>query len=261
MKNNAEQLRGAGEDHQECFSFSRLGSFEKCPKAYEYRYILEAEPDFETTIEAYMGTCVHEVLERAYRQPGATWRQFSAWYEQAWAAGGPEKARIVRRGTQADEYRRTGSDCLKAYHRTFYGQDDGETLGLEQEFFITLSNGERYRGFIDRIARMPNGVVRLIDYKSGKRVPNPATDMQLRSYALFALREHRQDAVEICYYDLRAARAKLATVHADDLPEIEAITVGNINRVKDATRFPAKPSILCGWCGYNQQCDDSYWEA
>ncbi|MEM3402566.1 MAG: PD-(D/E)XK nuclease family protein, partial [Candidatus Hadarchaeales archaeon] len=49
------------------YSHSRLTTFENCPMAYKLKYIvrLELEEGFET-VEAFMGSRVHEALRRLY---------------------------------------------------------------------------------------------------------------------------------------------------------------------------------------------------
>ena len=48
-------------------SHSSLGSFENCPRQYWYQYIGKPPVERVDTIEAFLGTCVHEALEKLYR--------------------------------------------------------------------------------------------------------------------------------------------------------------------------------------------------
>jgi hypothetical protein len=48
-------------------SHSSLGSFENCPRQYWYQYIGKPDVERVDTIEAFLGTCVHETLETLYR--------------------------------------------------------------------------------------------------------------------------------------------------------------------------------------------------
>ena len=48
-------------------SNSSLGSFENCPRQYWYQYIGKPPVEKVDTIEAFLGTCVHETLENLYR--------------------------------------------------------------------------------------------------------------------------------------------------------------------------------------------------
>ena len=49
------------------YSHSRLSTFEQCPQKYEYRYIKRIPPDFDQSIEAFLGNMVHDTLEWIYK--------------------------------------------------------------------------------------------------------------------------------------------------------------------------------------------------
>ena len=53
------------------YSHSRLGTFESCPRKYWYAYIGKPEIETVDSVEAFLGTRVHESLEELYsRQMG-----------------------------------------------------------------------------------------------------------------------------------------------------------------------------------------------
>ena len=49
------------------FSFSRLKAFDQCPARYRYRYLKGLKEAFQS-VEAHLGTVVHDVLEWLYRE-------------------------------------------------------------------------------------------------------------------------------------------------------------------------------------------------
>ena len=49
------------------YSHSRLSTFEQCPYKYKLQYIDKIEPEVAQSIEAFLGSCVHEVLEKLYK--------------------------------------------------------------------------------------------------------------------------------------------------------------------------------------------------
>ena len=50
------------------YSHSKLSAFEQCPLKFKYRYIEKKTPDIEKTIEAHLGSIVHNTLEWIYSQ-------------------------------------------------------------------------------------------------------------------------------------------------------------------------------------------------
>ena len=46
------------------YSHSRLSTFENCPLKFKYTYIDKIETGIEESIEAFLGSRVHEALEK-----------------------------------------------------------------------------------------------------------------------------------------------------------------------------------------------------
>ena len=49
------------------YSHSRLSCFEQCPNKFKLKYIDNVESDIEQSVEAFLGSRVHETLEKLYR--------------------------------------------------------------------------------------------------------------------------------------------------------------------------------------------------
>ena len=50
------------------YSHSKVSTYDNCPYAYKLRYIDKKKPEtYSTTIEAFMGSMVHEALEYLYK--------------------------------------------------------------------------------------------------------------------------------------------------------------------------------------------------
>ena len=49
------------------FSHSKISSFEGCKLRYKFQYIDKVKVEAEDTIETYLGSMVHEALEKLYR--------------------------------------------------------------------------------------------------------------------------------------------------------------------------------------------------
>ena len=50
------------------YSYSKLNTFKQCPLKFKFRYIDKIIPKIERTIEAHLGSVVHETLEWIYKQ-------------------------------------------------------------------------------------------------------------------------------------------------------------------------------------------------
>jgi putative RecB family exonuclease len=244
------------------WSHSRVGLFDQCPLAYRYRY-LDGIPDAFTTIEQHLGQVVHDVLEQAYaaRSRGepvdVPW--VTAAFERLWHSGDLASHRVIKRGMRAEDYRVEGLAMVGSYHERVFSADTSETLGLEHRFSLDLdaNGGHAWAGIIDRLARNGDGTLRIIDYKTGKSVPDPRTDRQLQSYALHVFSEHHADAVELCIEGLRTGATLTAPFAASQAGEVRRHLLARIAEIEAASSWPARPSMLCDWCGFNVICPEA----
>ncbi len=139
------------------YSHSQLSTYESCPQQYKFVYVDKVKTDIEG-IEAFMGSRVHEGLEKLYRDLKVTrlntLEEILAFYHQSWDKHWNEMVQIVRKDYTAEEYRRLGEKCLTDYYRRYFPFNQGRTLGLEESIFFALEEEKGYwiRGFIDRLA-------------------------------------------------------------------------------------------------------------
>lgn len=241
------------------FSCSRIQTFRKCPKAFAFSYIDELPEAFET-IEKHLGSAVHEAFEWIYqerlcgREPSG--EEIEARYREVWAGYDISSARIVKKEMSAEDYFRKGLEMVKGYTLGVIRRDDSLTLHLEHQFDLDLQEGIVYRGIIDRVCRKKDGTLRLVDYKTGRSVPDPRTDLQLRSYCLSMFAAYPDEQVEICYEDLREHRGLVLTVLRRQSDEIRSELLKAISEITAAESFPAQTSSLCAWCGHQERCEE-----
>ena len=102
----------------EIYSYSRVTTFEQCPRRYRYRYRDGVKEAFRG-VEGFMGQCVHEVLEwlfgerEAGRSPAArdaVDKYCAVWDERIVEDGAA--VRVVRAGTEMESYRRAGAELV-----------------------------------------------------------------------------------------------------------------------------------------------------
>ena len=242
----------------EVFSYSRVTSFRNCPKAYEFRYVLGERERF-STIERHMGTAVHEALRWAWAEreegrepsPGGV----ADCYDGFWRSDGLSRAVVVKQGLRDEDYRVEGRRMVEKYVEGLFLRDRSETLGLENRFKMQLNDGVRLTGVIDRVARSPEGMLRIIDYKTGARVPNPLSDPQLIYYAAWAFEAYPDPSAELTFLDLRGGRALTAEFHRRAIIPYMETLVAEIARIGETELFEANPSLLCKWCGFNPICE------
>lgn len=258
----------SGGNRQDVFSFSRVTSFEQCARRYRYRYLDGVQEAFQG-IEGFMGNRVHDAVEWLFRerehQRVHDAARLVGWYTEAFdrelsAASG--RTKVVKQGRSVEDYRRDGAAMLADFHRMRFGSDDLETVGLERHFELQLPGGQRFQGFIDRLARDASGTLHIIDYKTGSR---PATRFegkdaqQLEAYAVAMFAEDSAvgagESIELRLEYLRNASVVRRTIRRDEALEVGRRLAARIDYAATATVFPPSPGVLCGWCGFNDVCE------
>jgi hypothetical protein len=190
------------------WSSSRLEAYGLCPHHFWLWQDLALEPrqppqeGFDIFI---LGSIYHEILEEVYRQAGSqsdrdqllallppiaqqVFDHAPARYgfrpTALWEIQRPELEQIVARTLQA--LAEATADSTPMAQEQVFGLDDQPPL-------VARHNSEefRLRGFIDRVDQLPDGRLRIIDYKSGS-TPIAARDLvegrrlQIALYALAA---------------------------------------------------------------------------
>jgi putative RecB family exonuclease len=242
------------------FSFTKLNLFEKCPMAYKFKYIEKREEAF-STIEQHMGKCIHKALEYAYENKcngsSPPLGSIVEIFDKVWHAGDLGSIKVVKSNKKAENYYSEGIKLLDSFYSHVLRFDKSATIELEKNFKIVLDSNNIYRGIIDRVSKSEGNVLRITDFKTGKRVGDPSTDKQLQSYALWAFDTFEDNEIEVCFEDIRNLKTKIAKISSDKVSTIRKNLLKDIGWVLKEKQFDSNPSVLCGWCGYNRICDDA----
>lgn len=247
------------------YSPSRLSSYENCPLMYKYSYVekVKLEPEVKT-IEAFMGSRVHEALEKLYRDLKLSKlnspEDILAFYEDSWERSWSENVKIVREEYTPENYYDTGAKCIVNYYRRYAPFDQSRTLGLEQSIFIDL-DGYKLRGFIDRLAQRSDAHYEIHDYKTSQYLPMQRHFDEDRQLALYqvGVEERWGDAerVDLIWHYLVHDKEMRSKRSSGDIARLKAETIALIEEIERAVEednFPARESQLCAWCEYQPIC-------
>jgi putative RecB family exonuclease len=250
------------------YSHSRLSCFETCPRQYWYHYVAKVEVPELQTIEAFLGTRVHDALEQLYQNVMGghqmTAAELLACYESKWQASWSDEVKIVRADRSADDYRRVGRDALTAYHARNQPFNQSRTLRLEARVLLGLDSSGKYRlqGYIDRLARRADGTYEIHDYKTSAHLPTQAEADADRQLALYQLGVQQMwndvEAVDLIWHYVRFDQDIRSRRSAEQLDAVKAECISVIDDVESRGReegsFPTQPSNLCSWCSYQEIC-------
>src|SRR3989344_1883886 len=138
------------------YSHSKLGTFEQCKHKYKLQYIDRIKVDTPTTIEAFMGSLVHQALEKLYKdlqyQKVNTKETLILFFDAEWEKTCDEKILIVKEEYTKENYKEMGRKFISDYYDHYKPFNHWRTIGLETEDRLELEDGNQYHIRIDRLA-------------------------------------------------------------------------------------------------------------
>ena len=245
------------------YSHSQLSTYQTCPYQYKLSYIQKIKVDTEG-IEAFMGSRVHDVLEKLYRDLKMTkldtLEELIDFYHQCWEKNWSGTIQIIRKEYRAEDYLALGEKCITDYYKRYYPFDRGRTLGLEETIYFPLEEEKGYwiRGVIDRLTLLNGSVLEIHDYKTSNRLPTQKdiqSDRQLAFYHMGVDGKWKdiQEIKLIWHYLVFDAEIQ-SQRSPEELQQLRQETMELIKTIESDREFSPRESPLCNWCDYQRTC-------
>lgn len=247
------------------YSHSRLSTYENCPLKYKYQYIEKIKLEEEwVSIEAFMGSRVHDTLEKLYADlrltKTNTLAELLGFYDDIWEKEYTDEVRVVKQGYTPENYRETGRKCVSDYFVRYEPFDDAKTLSLEARLMVDIG-GYKLTGLIDRLSHKKEGHYEIHDYKTSGYLPEQEKFDKDRQLALYQIgvEEMWNDAeeVDLIWHYLVQDKEIRSRRTPDELESLKGEIVTLIEQMQgaqDEDSFPANESGLCGWCEFQELC-------
>ncbi len=244
-------------------SYSSLENFKQCPLKYKYSQIDKLkEPKSK---EAVFGTYIHKVLKWFYQKDPhfPTLDALLDYYKESW----PKKSEGFEWQDPEEEnsYFKEGIRILEEYYKTNIPHQTS-ILDLETRFEVTIDEDPDkpnkkhiLTGIIDRIDKLPDGRMEIIDYKTGKRIASQRETDSSAQLSLYAIgvknRWPRTDLknLSLSLYFLKFNEKIQSQRTEEDLEKSKEEVIKTIHKIEKSS-FEPRPSPLCGWCGYRNIC-------
>lgn len=244
------------------YSHSRLSTFEQCQLKYKFKYVDELTPDYENSIEAFLGKKIHETLEWMYTrkdEQNITLDDAVAFYIAAWNRDFSDNIKIVKEEFSKEYYFNKGIRFLINYFMKNHPFSDN-TIATEKKIFITLGEAKQYTviGFIDRLVHHTHtNIFEIHDYKTGaiKSQEELDRDRQLALYSI-AIRESFPTPrdVHLIWHFLDYGEKKMSIRTYSQLHQLKEEIVSLIKTIEQSRAFLPNPSVLCKWCEFRSYC-------
>lgn len=230
-------------------SYSAISTYQKCPLSYKFLYVdrLPTKPSHHLSF----GSSIHSALEFFYNVEVAEPCSLDRLLEEldnVWLREGYEDE------VQEQQYKGKGRAILTQ----FYSENVlsfAVPIAVEKRFALDM-DGITLSGIIDRIDRLSNGGIEIIDYKTNGKLPPKTkinTDLQLPIYHM-AVEEMYGTAPEkvTLYFLIPNQRISTRKTKSDVVKAKDAIfkVVDNIQ----AQRFDPFKNPLCPWCDFIELC-------
>jgi putative RecB family exonuclease len=246
------------------YSHSRLSCFEQCPLKFKLHYIDKVETEVEDTVEAFLGSRVHEALEKLYKDLKFaklnTLPELLSFYNQQWLENWNDAIVIVRKEYDKENYRKMGEKFITDYYNRYKPFDQTTTVGLETEKSVELNNKHHIHIRIDRLCFDKDGVYEIHDYKTSNSLPTQQDldeDRQLALYA-YGVRKMYPDAseVKLIWHYLAFDKEMVSTRKPETLEALRKEVLSLIESIEKEEKFPSHVSTLCDWCEFQAICPE-----
>ena len=253
------------------YSHSSINTFKTCPLKFKYNYIEKPDIEKKQSIEAFMGSMVHDTLEKLYTdikyKKIDSIDELLSYYQKIWKENYSEdKIEIIRKGYTEDNYYKLGKEMLENYYEKNYPFNEGKILGLEKkinlEFFDQNKNITYYLvGYIDRLMLKNENKIEIVDYKTNnttKTQQEVDLDKQLALYSIAIKNLYPfVKEIELVWHFLASGAVMRSKRSQENLEKIKHETIQAIREIEDAKKnndFFGKPSALCDWCEFRSIC-------
>ena len=247
-------------------SVSSIGSYEKCPKQFWYRYIEKVKVEKAPNIATEFGSLMHLILELFHKdvsENNLSVKDFGKSMTTSVKLALKEfDLALIKQPVWTPSGNVNGLDYMVSLCKEYLQKvkDEGlpNVIGLEEPYEF-YHKGVHMRGYIDRVDEVEDGVYKVVDYKTSKNT-RYLKDFQILVYASAIKNKYKnvkkilgsfmmmKHGYEEKYVEIDDQRIDDAIKKIEDVAEM----------IKTDTVWEKKPTFLCNWCDYKDLCQNSW---
>lgn len=248
-------------------SYSQMQTFNVCPLHYKLQYILKIP--YQQNAALSFGSSVHSALRDFYQQHREDKilkaENIIPILEKSWIDEG-YSSKVHKK----EAYEKAKHILLQYLKENYERKVDGtKTIGIEIPFNFFIKDSSKsilnlkIAGRIDRVDKINENKIEIIDYKTGTNMPNEkelANNLQLTLYALAATQVNNnifnkkpEDIVLSLHY-LEEEKKLTTTRTAKQLEEAKNKVIEVVEEIEKSD-FLCSGSIYCQNCEYKMLCN------
>lgn len=225
-------------------SYSAIETFRMCPLHYKLKNILRI-PTPPNAAQS-MGNSMHLILRDLYSHSGLDPETIlnNNWIHEGYQSKKHE-----------EDSKKRISDFLTEYLKTDLHKN-AKPLYLEQPFIFKISDILKIGGKFDRVDDLGDGLVEIIDYKTGANVPTKKeidANLQMTIYALAAATQFPIEKIKLSFYYFDTA-SKVTTIRTKEQLEEAKKEILAIRDEIQQSDFQCSGSIICQNCEFKILC-------
>ncbi|RMG00615.1 MAG: PD-(D/E)XK nuclease family protein, partial [Nitrospirae bacterium] len=245
------------------YSHSMLSTYENCPRQFKLRYIDRIKPPGgEEWIEAFLGSRVHEVLEKLYKDlilsKTNKLDDLLIYYNDQWEKNWHKGVVITKKGYTKKHYKDSGKRAIRDYYKRHYPFDRDRTLATEKLVYFDIK-GYKIRGYIDRFSLAGDGTYEIHDYKTSGSLPPQSKFDSDRQLALYQIGISEQfpkakNNTRLIWHYLLFDQTFESKRTASELRDLKKNVISLIKTIENDDDYRPSEGPLCDWCEYPQYC-------
>ncbi len=240
------ELKGNKLDH---ISYSQIDNYLICPLRYKYSYVLNIPTPPSRSLN--FGDTFHKTLNEFHSKIMSgnkpSLEDFYEIFEKNWNPLGYENEKDRKNAFEE------GKVILKRYYEKNQNLDV-KHLGLEKKFVLHI-DGTKLKGTIDRIDKLPDGSVEIIDYKTGKEKSQKEVDdnVQMTIYTMGATDALKIKPDVLSLYFLNTGN-KISTKRTQKQVGAQREIIKDVIKNINEENFEPNPGRDCMYCDFKDIC-------
>lgn len=230
-------------------SHTSIGLYLSCPQGFKLHY-LDRHPT-KPAAPLNKGSAVHAALEFMYRGRLSTPPPLEHVLD-AFDEAFDEEAYLTH-DEREDAYA-DGTRMVQEFYQK-HAEDFRPAMAVEQRIQFEV-DGTPLTGYIDRIDKLDDGRVRIVDYKTGKlmtrREVETAPQLSLYQLGVEELLGLEVESVE--YYHVPSQTPIRTPRHPEEQVEAARERVREVARGIEAGAFEPVKQARCSWCDWREWC-------